>query len=133
MFLEVVGLALCSCVLLGMAAFMALLALVNYRFFGMSAWGLLDRIAWIAIAAAPFVVIVCIVAAWTNLISGNPQGAVIAAAVALIWMVVSVLVFFRDMRKPEMQVWTSHQSTDGPDAIIYPALPGDEDEPSGKL
>lgn len=132
-FFETVGLALCSCVLLGMAAFMALLALVNFRFFASPVWGPLDRLAWLGIAAAPVVVIVCIIAAWVALISGNSSGSVVATAIALVWMVVSVLVFFRRMGKPAVRVWTSRQSSSSPDVIIYPALPGKDKEPPGEL
>lgn len=133
MFFETVGLALCSCVLLVMAAFIALLAFVNYRFFATPVSGPLDRLAWLALAAAPVVVIICVIAAWGALISGYSPGSVAATAIALIWMVVSVLVFFRVMGKPAVRVWTSRQSSPNPDVIIFPALPGDDNEPPGEL
>ena len=113
---------------------MGLIALANYRFISAPGWGLLNRLAWLAVAAAPFVVLVCVVAAWVAQLGGNATGAVGAMTLALMWVLMAGAVFFRGMGRPTVRVWTNRpQATTPPDVIIYPALPPEDKQPPSDL
>lgn len=128
MFFEVVGLAFCSVVLLVLAAVAGLFAAANYRYMFTGLPGLFTRLRWLIVAAASIVILICVLAAWISLLSGNPADAVTPVIIALGSVVLAAIAFFAGLRpiSPEKAKSMSEE----PSLVVY--LPDLEDVPRDK-